>query len=312
MRSTGIFILLAVTALRTQAECYRRRSNSILTAPAMHVCLNAQAISPSGAQQCCLVRKDGQCGSDQLCRDADLNYYIGGCTDSSFADPACRNECSELSSLLLLARMREVDGKNQGSYPTTYISWDTNQLRWNCCGDTGASDSGVCNGTVTGESFEAVAPSSWTAVSDTVGTSTMTTLSSSTATSTADVKQAQPGAGFSQTAAIGVGVGATLGGIAVLAALGWWVLRCRRERREKHNGEQAKAGMEMETSGLTAGRGISAEDEAVEVDSNLLHEMGGMGKEREKRGHGGMQSLGELPGGEYAREVPAEVPVGAR
>ena len=84
-----------------------------------------------------------------------------------------------------------------------FISWSDKKDKWQCCGDYG------CDGVVTGETFDAVSPSKWSAIP-----------------SNGDDSSSN---GLSTPATAGIAVAAAVVVIAILGLGGWCLLRRRKQ-----------------------------------------------------------------------------------
>ncbi len=84
--------------LNAMATCY-----SLVNTTVFSVVSGQQKCGPGslGIQFCC--NSDDTCLEDSICHythslAGGSGYYVGGCTDSSFAEP-CSKSCSELKSV---------------------------------------------------------------------------------------------------------------------------------------------------------------------------------------------------------------------
>lgn len=143
---------------------------------------------------------------------------------------------NELASMLGLTCWVADDGE-------TWIQYNQTADLWHCCGDSG------CDGTVTSETFKAVAPVSWTAVASTQSaTASKTASSTSTRTATASATTAAGGkgnkhkndkdSGLSTGAIAGIVVACGVAGVTLIVAIVIWLLwRRRRCLRTMLDGE---------------------------------------------------------------------------
>ncbi|KAK3114035.1 hypothetical protein LTR53_008045 [Teratosphaeriaceae sp. CCFEE 6253] len=129
----------------------------------------------------------------------------------------------------------------------TFAIYNSSAHQWDCCGEGG------CNGTVTGETFSAIAPSQWSAVPTTAtnsanvaatvsvpspssaSTSTTTSVASSTTpvstattTPTSSPQPATKGTSLSTGAKAGIAIAIVVVVLAVIAAAVFLTLRKRR------------------------------------------------------------------------------------
>lgn len=111
----------------------------------------------------------------------------------------------------------------------TWIQYNNTEGLWHCCGSNG------CTGIPTSESFQAVAPSQWSALPSTSTAQSSSTTSSTTTTPSSSLSPSSTGnEGLSIGAKAGIGVTATIAGVAIILAivfLGLW-----RKARSRHQG----------------------------------------------------------------------------
>ena len=94
------FPLLALASLVSPAEsaCYVAAFGVVGEEDGWVAC-SGTASSAGGVESCCLRGAD--CGEDGICHiSASANpgnnsWYVAGCTDSSYRDPTCRNDCGK-------------------------------------------------------------------------------------------------------------------------------------------------------------------------------------------------------------------------
>jgi len=97
--------LIAATAVPAAAEqCFWRGGSAIVAESSGWFACNNTQVTAGGAQLCCLT--GSYCGEDSICHfdgtDGGSGWFIGGCTDPSYADQVCSMSCSMLLSLLSL------------------------------------------------------------------------------------------------------------------------------------------------------------------------------------------------------------------
>ena len=120
-------------------------------------------------------------------------------------------------------------------YTQTWIVYNNTEGLWHCCGDKG------CTGIPKNETFQAVAPSQWSALPSaatsthlvTLTTSSLTSLASSPSSSTSLVSSPslkpgqeirKTGQGTNTGVKIGIGVASTVAGLAIMAAMFLFIL----------------------------------------------------------------------------------------
>lgn len=108
---------------------------------------------------------------------------------------------------------------------TTYITYNYTEELWHCCGDRG------CTGTPTDETFQAAAPSLWTAVpsarisSSAASAPALTSPTNPTQTSsTADQSNQSTEPGLSTAAKAGIGVAAAIAAVAIITSIIFFAL----------------------------------------------------------------------------------------
>jgi hypothetical protein len=100
----------------------------------------------------------------------------------------------------------------------TWIQYNNTEGLWHCCGSNG------CTGIPTSETFQAVAPSQWSALPST-STQSSSTISTTTTPSSSPSPSSTRNEGLSIGAKAGIGVTATIAGVAIILAivfLGLW------------------------------------------------------------------------------------------
>ena len=95
----GLFLLLACLsrcALASSLRCYCKSQNAIhATCDKLTPC---GMPSSTGFVQCC--SNGDTCGADGFCHftqplNGSSGYYLGGCTDPTFRDSSCPQQCSK-------------------------------------------------------------------------------------------------------------------------------------------------------------------------------------------------------------------------
>ncbi|TVY52901.1 hypothetical protein LCER1_G005901, partial [Lachnellula cervina] len=196
-------------------------------------------ISPgSGYKACCAV--GDTCLADGVCQythagptqGQTTGYYVGGCTDPSLQSANCNYHCS--------------------SFNFTDIVYNKTSDRWHCCGST----DGVihCDNPET-ELFDAPGPKHMgvgyytvpSAVS-TVAASTSSKGSTSNpsapaaasafATALTVSKSSSSTGSLSTGAKAGIGIGAAVGGLAIIGLMVFFAMRHRRNKQGDYNGAQ--------------------------------------------------------------------------
>ncbi|WPG99202.1 Hypothetical protein R9X50_00201300 [Acrodontium crateriforme] len=222
--SLPLAIASFVLAVSADDNCYWRSDNQVHAQPGWTACNNTQ-VDGGKARLCCFAGTT--CGEDSLCRSNSNDnldiFYLGGCTDSTYADPVCRPDCS---------------GDSQ-----TWVKWNVSEKLWHCCGDNGC-----LGGAVTPTTFTGISPQNWSAlpkdqiVTSSSSSSSATTPATATATPTTSVSQtpsatASPstspssGAGLSSGAVAGIGVACGVAGLALIAGVVFLFIRNRRKNR---------------------------------------------------------------------------------
>lgn len=208
------FYALLFLFSQSWATCYWRSSNKVGTPTDWSPCPNTEK-SPGGAELCCI--NGAQCGEDSICHtqgsDGGSGWFVGGCTDGNYADPVCRTSCTGDAA--------------------TWIQYNNTEGLWHCCGSNG------CTGIPTSESFQAVAPSQWSALPSTsMAQSSSTTSSTYTHTTTTPSSSPSPSSTGNKDLSIGakagIGVTATIAGVAIILAIVF--LSLWRKARSRHQG----------------------------------------------------------------------------
>ena len=116
----------------------------------------------------------------------------------------------------------------------TWIQYNNTEGLWHCCGSNG------CTGIPTSETFQAVAPSQWSALPSTSMTQSSSTISTTTTPSSSPSPSSTGNEGLSTGAKAGIGVTAAIAGVAIILALvflGLW--RKARSRHQRMSYEMA-------------------------------------------------------------------------
>ena len=212
--------------------------------------------STSGVQLCCVA--GDACGANSVCkfyhseafRSGDgSGFYLGGCTDHTFKDPLCRNDCQNRGSRL----------------PTEGIVYQPEYGVWSCCG---RNASGAINCSVpldqysmdilwTPDQFPGPVNESLTPAATTTPTPSSTSLMTSStpldgsmSSPAATSSRSSPTVGTSNTKAptplstgakAGIGVGAAIGGLILIGLVVAVVLLRKRLLRSKRSDGTNKA-----------------------------------------------------------------------
>lgn len=184
-------------------------------------------------------------------------------------------------------------------YQTTWVEWAAEEKQWHCCGDV----TNGCNGTLEDQTFNAVAPNLWIAASTTSSAvesassvssqSRILGSTTSSAVESAGSVNSQSGT-LGDGAAIGVGVGAAMGGMAVLGAALWLLKHYRKRKQFQRPGSPV----------LIAGEGGAGVTElnAQRVDAKPVDTVALLPYHSEMNA---AQEPKELNGKQYSRELPA-------
>ena len=191
---------------------------------------------------CC--HKDDICLENSICHftstqivQGTSGYYVGGCTDKTFNDPACSRSCSE-SPRIYPSLSRWKSYRSTGEFPTQDITYSSNSNEWACC-FTDVTSPLDCSKPGR-RTFEALALTALSAApsyglsisstqSSTVATATTTngapsaSPAASTATQTPD-----PAEGLSTGAKVGIAIPLALIGLPLIAIA---IIFLRRRRR---------------------------------------------------------------------------------
>jgi hypothetical protein len=90
-----LFYLLFNPVEATSCSCIR---DGIVSDCAETPCGANSSVVTGGAQLCCV--NGDVCGADNICHFTKnipntSGFYLGGCTDPTWTDPACQQHCSE-------------------------------------------------------------------------------------------------------------------------------------------------------------------------------------------------------------------------
>lgn len=215
-------------------ECYRRAYDVIQSSDVSDPCGTASVglFNPNTGVEGCCVAGD-TCGANGVCKrnttiDNTSGYYLGGCTDPTYQDPACPRLCNvagndvtyQQSSGVWACCELEADGftpncDNPSDQYYLEIDWSPDKFP------------GPIN-----EIFAVSSASSVVATSAPTSSSSVSVISS---TPTSDVTPSASAEstsrnGLSAGAKAGVGVGAAVGGLLVLGLLAVVVVLWRRQR----------------------------------------------------------------------------------
>lgn len=93
MDSRRIVVALLTARLASAAQnCFWRSNDQINAMGSGWFACNNTQVEEGGAQLCCI--NGSKCGQDSICLKG-VDYYVGGCTDGSYANPVCRTSCSK-------------------------------------------------------------------------------------------------------------------------------------------------------------------------------------------------------------------------
>ena len=92
--------LLLAALVTADNTCYLRTDGEINKQNSKWFTCEDDPREGTSSSVCCMT--GSTCGPDSLCRwdveNSDLDkgkFFVGGCTDKNYNDPACRKECSE-------------------------------------------------------------------------------------------------------------------------------------------------------------------------------------------------------------------------
>ncbi|KAF9734893.1 hypothetical protein PMIN06_008303 [Paraphaeosphaeria minitans] len=232
------------------AECYANNGSLYANTAATYVPCNLTAVENGGHSSCCAI--GDLCMTNGLCMEPSNeakganHYWRNGCTDKTWKDPSCPNFCW---------------GEEEPNHYNAFIFYCFDPKNEFCCTPQGTLEAGVtgrntscCNDedlvfkasapVILGTAVAALPRISSTTISSisSSASSTSTITQSSFTTSATAVEETvtsstptatSESSGMSSGAKAGMGVGITLGVLAVLAILG--VLFFMRRRRENRN-----------------------------------------------------------------------------
>lgn len=247
-------------------ECYANNGSLYSNTAATYVPCDPTAVESGGHSSCCAI--GDLCMSNGLCMEASnepkgLNHYWrNGCTDKTWKDPACPNFCrGEGMSVERSRRMLAHMFTEEPNHYNAFIFYCYDPQNEFCCAPQGTLEAGVtsrntscCNDdelvfkadkpAVTGTAL-AVLPriskfssSSSSATSASTASSDSELISLTSATSarttatmsiTSVAAEASDSSGMTSGARAGLGVGVTLGILAVLAIVGVFLFKRRRK-----------------------------------------------------------------------------------
>lgn len=92
-----LFALLGVRHVMSAASCYDMNGN-ILDSAAMSLCNPSATGKTDSHSACCNTVNHDACLSTGVClaswsSGSDSMFWVGGCTDSTWQDPACARYC---------------------------------------------------------------------------------------------------------------------------------------------------------------------------------------------------------------------------
>ena len=126
----AVALLLAIE-FASADQCYWKATDQARKDGNWFSCGTNTAQKSGGAELCCMT--GSECGEDSICRassngTAGSEWYVGGCTDSTYNDPACRDDCSVsifftfrvyLDARVLILFHPQPATNNSGSLTTT-------------------------------------------------------------------------------------------------------------------------------------------------------------------------------------------------
>ena len=161
-------------------------------------------------------------------------YYASGCTDPSFADPACKRLCGKYATRARPSRppMEEVAN---GSRPVTSVAGDVvyngTGWYWRCCADHHDVD---CSKPLSDETFALSPPNELKAYFriPATGFAFTSATAPSAPSASSPAAPAPSSGGLSHGGAAGLGVGVTISAVLVAWAAWFLVRRARAKRAE--------------------------------------------------------------------------------
>ncbi|KAI9693425.1 MAG: hypothetical protein M1820_009301 [Bogoriella megaspora] len=234
--------------------CYIKNVDVVKTGLQDRPCGPTNATNPYVS---CCVEGD-TCLEDGMCYapddfDGTAGYYIGGCTDANYEDPACKQHCCRTLELSPILQMLT----HAASQPFPQIVYESSSSNWACCFVDPDSNAVECD-RPTNETWSAPGPekietiatpplttwiTSLEAVTSSVGTTettmtpgSTTSLTSSSPSSTKAATSASPtpgpsSYGLSPGAKGGIAIG-VIAGAALIGVLAWVLLRRRNWKKE--------------------------------------------------------------------------------
>ncbi|KAF2442784.1 hypothetical protein P171DRAFT_486764 [Karstenula rhodostoma CBS 690.94] len=244
-------ILELCATVKMAAECYANNGSLYTNSKAIYVPCNITAIENGEHSSCCAI--GDLCMTNGLCMEqaneakGANHYWRNGCTDKTWKDPACPNYCR---------------GKEEPDHFNAFIFYCFEPKNEFCCTPQGTLEAGVtgrntscCNDedlvfkanapvvvgvaaaalpristTSSASSSASSTSSSRHLISTTSATAAVKSVTSSTPSPTASSESP----GISSGAKAGMGVGITLGVLAVLAIIGA-LFFMRRRKANRHN-----------------------------------------------------------------------------
>ncbi|KAK7188316.1 hypothetical protein PSPO01_05507 [Paraphaeosphaeria sporulosa] len=231
------------------AECYANNGSLYANTAATYVPCNLTAVENGEHSSCCAI--GDLCMTNGLCMEpaneakGANHYWRNGCTDKTWQDPACPNVCR---------------GDEEPNHYNAFIFYCFDPKNEFCCAPQGTLEAGVTgrNTSCCNDEdlvFKASAPviagtaaAALPRVSTTISSTSSSLLSTSTSSQSSSTKSAtatgetvtsstptasSESSGLSSGAKAGMGVGITLGVLAVLAIVG--VLFFMRRRKANRN-----------------------------------------------------------------------------
>ncbi|MCJ1327653.1 hypothetical protein MMC10_004324 [Thelotrema lepadinum] len=249
------------------STCYAKNSNTVHTASNAFPCGNDTSI----IQPCCA---DGHvCDVDSFCHftgpSSQLSgFYLAGCTDPTFKDPKCTQQCSKPSHPVVFCELEQLYHQHKltsdsiADVPSQDVVYNVTTGLWACCYGSGSLDCEIpSNETFQGPSVdELLSPISSSSSSSTsvAAQSTSTSTSSgspstSVATTTASqaaittVASTSPSSGLSTGAIAGIAVGVFTAFAIFLAALAFFIL-AKRKSKKSHGIAEEKSNELVDTT----------------------------------------------------------------
>nr|POE90056.1 hypothetical protein CFP56_20523 [Quercus suber] len=123
-------------AAADSSVCYMISENYVTSSNQYLPCGNP---SSAGGQSCCFA--GDYCMQDNICYYTNpvvngTGYYMAGCTDSTWGDPGCPQQCSKQADKHYMARTFTNARVTTASEFDGTIIYDTNNAHWDCCSST--------------------------------------------------------------------------------------------------------------------------------------------------------------------------------